>query len=153
MVLKNSVLLQYNTIECAILLNVSAICIIYLKIGSILLLQTLNCTIHLKSVLFSKRFVPLPKRFVSFSKRFVPSPKYSVSFSKHFVLSKAFKSVRAKRSLQRIRKSSGVFIVIIKMANWQWSRKLIPFIWRIILLFHISGLFLWNCFDLQDNFW
>ena len=36
--------------------------------------------LHLKSIPFSKRFVPLPKRFVSFSKRFVPSPKRSVSF-------------------------------------------------------------------------
>ena len=54
--------------------------------------------LHLKSVPLSKRFVPLPKRFVSFSKRFVPSPRRSVSFSKRFVPYKAFKSFRAKRS-------------------------------------------------------
>ena len=56
--------------------------------------------------------------------RFVLSPKCSISFSKCFVPSKAFKLFRAKRSVQSVRKSSRIFIVIIKMANWQWSRKL-----------------------------
>ena len=81
-----------------------------------------SALLHLKNVPFSKRFVPLPKRFVSFSKRFIPSPKRSVSFSKRFVPYKAFKSFRSKRSVQSVRKSSGVFIVIIKMAIWEWRR-------------------------------
>ena len=46
--------------------------------------RPLSALLHLQSVPFSKRFVPLPKRFVSFSKRFDPSLKRSVSFSKRF---------------------------------------------------------------------
>ena len=106
--------------------------------------------LHLKSAPFSKRFVLLPNRFVF--NTFRSAPKRSVSFSKRcFVPYKTFKLVRTKRSVQSVRKSSGVFVVIIKMANWQWSRKL-PFIWRIILLFHILGLVLWNCFYTQNYF-
>ena len=43
---------------------------------------------------------------------------------------KAFRtncSFGVKRSIQSVWKSSGVFIVIIKMVNWQWSQKLTSF--------------------------
>ena len=76
-----------------------------------------------------KAFSPLQKRFISFSKRFVPSTNRSVSFTKcsdsfsrRFVPYKQFKSFCAKRFVQSGRKSSGVVIVIIRIANWQLSR-------------------------------
>ena len=104
--------------------------------------------LHLKSVPVSKLFIPLPKRFVSFS-RVLLRPQ-SVPFRSQSV---SFRTNRSNRFMQSVLKSSGVFIVIIKMVNWDWIWKLTPFIWRINLLFHISGLILWNCFDLQVKLW
>ena len=82
--------------------------------------------------------------------------QYILSVPKAFrLVHKAFRFILKKFRLKChgfIRSSSGSFIVIIKMANWHRSQKLTPFIWRIILLLHISGLFLLNCTDLQVNF-
>ena len=124
-------------------------------------LRPWSVLLHLWSLLFSKPSVT--NMFCFIFNTFFPSLKHSVwftkrsvSFSKRFVLYKPFKSFLNKKFRLKcygfIRISSGSFIVIIKMANWHRSQKLTPFIWRIILLLHISGLFLLNCTDLQVNF-
>ena len=106
--------------------------------------------LHLKSVPFSKRFVPLPKRFVSFLKCFVSSQKCFVSFTKRSVQTVQIASCKAFHQ-KRLEVFSS-FHCHHQNGNWQWSPKFTQFIWRIILLFHTSGLFLWDCFDLQVNF-
>ena len=65
----------------------------------------------------------------------------SVSFSKRFIPYRLFKSFREKLSVQSVRKYSGVFIVIIKMANWQWSRKLTHLFWEYFFNFIYQDLF------------
>ena len=124
-------------------------------------LRPWSVLLHLWSLLFSK--LSITYMFCFIFNTFFPSLKHSfwftkrsVSFSKRFVLYRSFKSYLTKSSVLKcyefIQTSSGSFIVIIKMANWHRSQKLTPFIWRIILLLHISGPFSISCTDLQVNF-
>ena len=71
----------------------------------------------------------------------------------HYYTLKAFRSQNVSFRPQSVRKSSGVFIVIIKMANWEWRRiESSPIYFEIKFLISYLRTFLWNCFDLQDIF-
>ena len=116
--------------------------------GVPLLLQTLKRTSTAQKRSVLKTFRSVSKTFHFVLKCFIPSPKRSVSFSKRFVPYKPFKSFRSKRSVQSV---FGSFYCHYQNGKFTMKMKTLPFIWRITLLFHISRLVLWNCFDLQDN--
>ena len=121
-----------------------------MKRTSTLLKPSVLKAFHYQHVLYHFQYIlSVPKAFRLVHKAFRFNLKVFRSVQSVQIVS--YKKFRLK-CYGFIWTSSGSFIVIIKMANWHRSQKLTPFIWRIILLLHISGLFLLNCTDLQVNF-